>query len=81
MLIVILAICGAIGALIDVALHFLQLFTRFEPSLRFTALLTLVGAGLMLASCVFAFNWAALIMALGIAAMSVVSLVTGKEVH
>lgn len=80
-IVLILGVVGAVGALIDLALHFLQLFPRFEPSLKFTSLLTLAGATLMLLSCISAFNWAALVMGLGIAVMAIASLVTGKEVH
>lgn len=75
-----LAICGAVGAFIDILLHFTQLFPRFTLSIRTTAIITLIGAGLMLASCLAAFNTAALFMGLGIAGMAVFSLITGKEV-
>jgi hypothetical protein len=70
-----------LGAFVDIALHFLQLFPKYEPSLKFTCYLTLGGAALMALSCVSAPNAAALVMSAGIAGMALYSLVTGKEVH
>ena len=80
-LLTIMAIVGALGALVDIALHFLQLFPQYEPSHKFTCILTLGAAVLMAASCLTAFNWAALVMAVGIAVMAGIGLYTGKEVH
>lgn len=79
MVIILLAILGACGALVDISLHFLQLWPQFEPSRKFTSWLTCGAGFLMMLSCVSAFNWAALVMGLGIAGMAIFSLVTGKE--
>lgn len=74
-----LLIAGAIGALIDLTLHLLQLWPHLEPSRNFTRRLTGMAGLLMMASCLAAPNPAALVMGLGVFAMAVFSALTGKE--
>lgn len=76
-----LMIAGVVGALVDLALHVLQLWPRFVPSQRFVCYLTAGSGTLILASCITAPNAAAITMGLVVIAMSVFALVTGKEVH
>lgn len=77
----ILMVCGILGALVDLALHVLQLWPRFVPSQKFVCWLTAGSGSLILASCITAPNAAAITMGLVVIGMSVFALVTGKEVH
>lgn len=75
----ILLIAGGIGALIDITLHVLQLWPKLVPSQSLVQWLTVVAGLLLVLSCISAPNPGALLMGLGLIAMSLFSMVTGKE--
>jgi hypothetical protein len=76
-----LIIAGVLGALVDLALHVLQLWPRFVPSQRFVNWLTFGSGTLILASCITAPNAAAITMGSVVIGMSLFAMFTGKEVH
>lgn len=76
-----LTLLGVAGALIDLALHVLQLWPHLEPSRKFTSWLTMASGAMVAGSTLAAFNWAALLMGLTVIVLSIASLVTGKEIH
>lgn len=79
----ILIICGAIGALLDIALHVLQLVDLPLPACltdrRAAAIITVTSAGLIGLSLIVQFNVGALLITLFVGGLGVWSLVTGKE--
>lgn len=77
----ILMVAGILGALVDLALHILQLWPRFVPSQRFVCWLTCGSGTLILASCITAPYAAALTRGCVVIGMALFALVTGKEVH
>lgn len=74
-----LLVAGALGALIDIALHVLQLWPRLVPSHKTVQYLTIGSGVLMVASCTVAPNPGALVMGLGLIGMTLFSMVTGRE--
>jgi hypothetical protein len=72
---------GVVGALVDLALHFLQLINPELVSPRGTALITIGGCALLGLSLLGGFNAGALVLAISVGGMGVYSLATGKEVH
>lgn len=75
-----LLIGAGFAALIDLALHVLQLWPRLVPSQAWVQCLTFTSGALLALSCITAFNAGALIMGIGIMALVVFSLCTGKEI-
>lgn len=81
----ILVICGVLGALLDVALHVLQLCKLPLPSCltdqRAAAIITVISAALIGLSLIVQFNMGALLITLFVGGLGVFSLVTGKDLE
>ena len=78
---VFLMILGIAGALVDLALHFLQLINPELVSPRGTAWITLGGCLMLGLSLLGGFNAGTLVLAFSVGGMAIYSLITGKEVH
>lgn len=77
----VLMVGAALAALIDLALHVLQLWPKLVPSQAVVQYMTLASGVLLVASCITAFNLGALLMGIGIIVLTGLSVVTGKELH